>query len=268
MVKSLRSKPVLIRPRKTKRAKALKKVKVPKAIKSYVNSAISRREENKLAMPYTFNNTEIRPYGYNGVLTSTIINLTQVFTGITQGAQQGQRIGNEIRVKNFTFKGYVNKQAAPTTETNTQYNKPLYLKMIIGRQKATLSAPSDFSNLLQNGATNSTPNNLPSDMYKYINKDAYQVMATRMFKLGNASGPSPDLPNNDFNLAQMFSVNLSKHIHKVKFDDASTTPTNCAYYAWFLLANADGTAMTLGATANNYPEVEIHGDVSLTYEDA
>lgn len=272
MVKSLRRNPVVKRTRKMKKSTMMKKTKVSKTIKAYVSKAISRRQENKLAQPYTFNNTQILPYGENGNLVSTIINLNQVFINVTGGTAQGQRIGNEIHVKRFTFKGFINRPYVASAVTNTQANDPMYLKMVIGRQKSTLAIPTDFSNLLQNGATTATPNNLPSDMYRYLNKDYYQIMTTRFFKLGLASAVSGTNggTNNDFKVASFFSIDLTKHIHKVKYDDAGTTPTNCAFFAWFLLCNADGTAMTLGASpiVQLYPVSEIHGDVSIQYEDA
>lgn len=258
---------------KTKRLRPLRKRRinkqVPKKIKSYVNRVLARNVENKLAQPYVFNNTPILPYGVASPTASTIIAVTStMLNNITQGTGQGNRIGNEITVKSAHFKGFVNKLFG-SGEGNTQANNACYLKMVLLRYKNSLDSPTILSGLMQNGSSSAPPNNLPSDMYRYFNKDAFIIFTTRMFKLGSTqTDTSSGQQNNDFSVSKYFKINLTKHLpKKIKYTDGFPDPTNTQIYAVFLLCNYNGDAIVTG-TPPAYPAVEIHGDVSLVYEDA
>lgn len=236
-------------------------------IKKYVKSVLARNIENKLAQPYTFNNTAILPYGVASPTLSTIIPLTStLLQNITQGSGQGNRLGNEITVKNVSFKGSINRLLT-STGTNTGANEACYIKMVLLRNKVNFLQPSTMNDLMQNGNASTNPNNLPSDMYRYFNKDQYHIYTTRMFKLGSTISDQsvPTQQNNDFRVASFFRVNLTKHFpKKIKYTDGTPDPVNVAIYAVFLLCNYNGNVISSTA----YPACEIHGDVSISYEDA
>lgn len=243
--------------------KTVRKLKpsVSVAVKRYVKTAISRRQEDKLGTPYVLNSTAIQPY-VGPTTPGTIINLTTVLSQITQGAGQGQRIGNVITVKSLNFKGHVNMINLPTG-TNLQ-NTPCFLKMFIGRKQVDLSSPTDQSQLFMAGNSASPPGNLPQDIYRWVNKDLFRIYATRVFKLGVAGTQASSFANNDFMTTRFFNISLNKHIGNVKYNDTDAFPTNCAYYAWFVMCAYDGTAISI----SGHPAVEIHCDVSVKYDDA
>lgn len=247
-----------------RRRKAMQRMpKVSLGLKRYIKTAISRRQEDKHAAPYVLNSTAITPYG-GATSPSTIINLTQALSAITQGAGQGQRIANVINVKSFNFKGHVNMIHLPGG-TSPQ-NIPCYVKMFVGRKQVDLSSPTDQSQLFTAGNASGPPGNLPQDIYRWVNKDLFRIYATRIFKLGVNTTQSGAVANNDFSTTKFFNVSLNKHISSVKFNDTDAFPTNCAYYAWFVMCAYDGSSVILNP--GSYPAVEIHCDVSVKYEDA
>lgn len=245
---------------------AKKTRKVSEAVKGYVKKLISVNAENKLAQPVSANNVEVSPYGYGLTpLTGTLIDITPVISGVIQGTAQGHRVGNVIKAKKLNFRGYLNM--SPTDLTYGTNKDPVYLKMVIGRKKNCLDAPVNFADLLQNGSTNLAPLNLPTDMVRPLNRDYYQIFKTKVFPLAcstasNQGGQAVPAPHK---LTQKFSIDLTKHVNFIKFSDAVATPTNCAFFCWFLMSRWDGTA--IGPLAAAIPCVEIHYDCNLTYED-
>lgn len=267
-----------IRSRRTmrKRGQRKGKLRISKTLKAYITKAIKVSTELKHAVPLSFNNQNIQAYGVtpNGPHQCTTINLTDVLN-ITQGTDNGMRIGDKIRVKSLTFKGYVNLNSALANEPDYLKN-PMYVKMFVGRRVDTIEDPNTyatgggigFNNLFQNGPTASGPLNYPSDMYRYVNKDVYRIYTTRFFKIG-MSAPSNNPAdsnqwNNDFKFAKHFSISLSKHIETVKYFDGATKPSNVGLYAWFVPVWANGAPVTGLARM----PLEYHCDVNCTYYDA
>lgn len=249
----------------------VKKAKVPLSTRKYIKRIINTKAELKHAAPLVRNNVAIRGYGlWGGPSQLTCEDLNTVFT-IPQGTADGQRLGDKIRVKSMNVRGYVNLDSSKADDATFKKN-PMYVKMFIGRRCDTLLDPNTitggFSRFLASGPVSSAPQNLPSDMYRYVNKELYQIMATRVFKIGS-SAPS-NVPNdsaqwnNDFKFSKNFSVSLSKHINTVKYTDGGIIPTNTAFYMWFLVCFANGS--TPDPLTNNTP-LECHYDVNLTYYD-
>jgi len=259
--------PYLKKSSKPKRKVAVRRVakkarsapSVPLSVKKYIKSTISRSSETKFLAPVANNNVAILPYDTTTQLC-TLINLTTALS-CNQGSGQGDRLGDEIAIKNMSFKGYISYAGGSTTINST----PVFIKMVLGRLKSTLSQPTSFATLFQSGNSISAPQNLPTDMFRHFNRDAWTILQSRMFKLGT-SGPglTTGTPNNDFSLCQMFSISLNKHVNKIKYSDGGTAPTNNGLYIWFLFCNADGS--TISATTT--PLVEIHYDIETAFKDS
>jgi len=249
-------------PRRARRA--VKSVpKMSAALKSLVKSAVARQAETKFATPLTANNVAILPYDATSQLLTTI-NLTTALN-IAQGTGQGDRIGDEITVHNMTFKGFMTVSPSLISADTS----PCYVKMVIGRQKVSLIQPTSYANLYQAGNGVAAPSNLPTDIIRSFNRDAWVILQSKVFKLGFANVPNStggsSQANNDFALCRLFSLNLNKHIHKVKYSDGGAQPQNVGLFVWFLLCNANGSTIT--ATAN-IPAPEIHYTVDVAYKDA
>lgn len=261
----------IVRKRKYVR-KPVRKYRAPVATRKYVKALLSRSQETKLAMPSTANNVEIQPYGIANTHGSTHFSFAPMFTTITQGTGNGQRIGDSIKVQRLTLQGFINFDPSHYGDTNYMKN-PLYVKMIVYRRKDDVIDPCNYgttgiNDLLMNGSIASAPQNLPSDMWRKINTNVYKVYATRLFKLGN-SAPSNDPQdtgqwNNDFSFSKRFSVDLSKHVDKVMFSETTGSPTNVSFNVAFLVCFANGYTPSSGQK----PCVEIHYDMNCSYKDA
>nr|WPR18609.1 MAG: capsid protein [Chemarfal virus 88] len=255
-----------------RRRKAVTRPQVSKAVKVYLKKALKKSAELKTATPYVVNNSAIRAYGIspNGPSQLTTFALSDVLT-IPQGTGDGQRIGDRIRVKSMNVKGYINLDSQYAGDAAYLKN-PMYVKLFVGRRLDTLANPNTisggFSKLLAAGPTSQSPTNLPADMYRYINKELYQILHTRKFKIGTSApsnNPSDSAQyNNDFSWARNFSINLSKNIETVKFSDGGSSPSNVGLYMWFMVVFANGAAIT---TLTNTP-LECHFDVNCTYYDS
>lgn len=253
-----------------------KQYKVSKAVMQYVRAAIARSTETKEAQPVTADDVAILPYGQQTAHTFTTLNLNQIFQGIPNGTLNGQRIGNEIKAKRLTFKGFINWDSSRINQTDYTHI-PLYVKMFVFRRKTDLDNPATYSgvlgvgedDLLMNGSSPIPPANKLSDFNKPFNTEVYKIYKSKTFKLGPAAvGDTPQSSgqwNNDFKFSQRFNIDLSKHINKVKYQDGNVAfQTNTAFYVGFLVAFANNSP--IGPL--NKPPVEIHYTVNMSYEDA
>lgn len=243
-----------------------------KQIKQEIMKEIHKEVETKTAFPASANNVEIQPYGVANPHGSTVIDFSPLWNSIIQGVQNGQRVGDKIRVQSLKYRGFVNFDSSNANNENYLKN-PLYLKMIILRRKDSQTNPcfygtTGINDLFMNGPTTTSPQNLPSDMWRYLNKDTYRIYKTKMFKLGPAATsntPSDSNQyNNDFKLSQKFSIDLSKHIDVLKYQPSMPQANNCAMFCIFLVCFANGAPISL----LQKPCVEIHYDLEMKYEDA
>lgn len=280
-----------VRTRVSKRSKArvlkstIKKMKrvqrsVPLAVKKYVQHTLHKNVETKTLIPYTVNNYAISPYGIvpNGPHQLTTFDVLTPLDGVIQGTNNGQRLGDTIKIRKLKVRGYVNLDSSRADDPLYLKN-PMYVKLFIGRRKDSIANPNTtvipgvsnaFDNILQNGPIPAAPQNLPSDMYRMINNDTYKIYATRFFKIGNAA-PSNDPStsaqyNNDFSFARHFDIDLSKHIDLVRYNPGTTTiASNLGMYMWFFVCFANGATVN---PVNALAPLECHFDVNVTYEDA
>jgi len=178
-----------------------------------------------------------------------------VFSAIQQGVSDGQRIGNKISIRSWTIKGSI-VSTLPT-------NAPFYIKMIILKLRNPQNGGlSPYSNLFE--ATNpSQPINTLHDIYSPLNKDSYVFYAARVFKLGSSTNAAN--PNNDFSVSKMFSIDMTKHVKQVIWDQGQA-PTNLSDLSIiFLGCYADNTAITFGPYTG--PTVDIDYTSYVRYTD-
>lgn len=256
--------------RRTVKRKVLKTKRsysVPKTIKQYVKRVISRNVEMKRATPLSFSNQPILPYYWATANCSTVVALNVPILGLTRGTGAGQFIGNEIKVKQYTFKGFINLDSERANQTGYLKN-PTFIRMVICRKKTDELNVTNMNDFMQLGSNYTSPQNLPPDMWRKLNTDSYQIVGERRFKIGT-SAPSNNPAdssqwNNDFKFSGSFSFDLTKHCGRyVKFD-AAGDPINQNLCAVFLMSYANGAIMS----NTGLPPIELHGDVEFHYEDA
>lgn len=257
---------------------------VPRPVKQYVKAMISRNVETKQCIPIGANNLPIRGYGIvpNGPHQLTTLDIGQIFDGMLQGTANGERLGNEIRIKKLTLKGFINLDSTKA-EDATYLKNPMFVKMFVGRRKDTMANPNTyattsytaFQDLFEAGPLVGFPDNLPTDMYQTINNETYQIVARRFFKIGTSAPsnqPSGSAQwNNDFSFSKYFSIDLTKHVNVIKYEPdmggggVHGEVRNWGLYAWFLVCFANGA--TIDPITNNTP-LEYHYNINATYEDA
>lgn len=227
-----------------------------------VMSVIKRHTETKYAQPIVKSQTQI--FAYDTVSTSTFIELTSIFGNIGQGTGQGDRVGNVISPVSFTFRGAISysiQEGLPQTA--------YIVKMVIFRMKNTLSASApDMSKFFQYGNTTQPPQNSLLDIRQKINKNDIVVYATRVFKINQASGGETGTANNDFKLTSMFSVNLTKYVRKVIYDDETLLCKNHQMFVGFLVAPYDGSTIgSSGEPPQTPTNLNIGYDIQCSYKD-
>jgi len=260
------------RPKKTayKKRKTGKKQMVKKAIKQVNNqmftkkvlAVVKKESETKHALPLI--DGPVLLTGYSTIsLTSTIINLHDVFGNIPQGTGQSERTGNRIRPVNVSFKGYLSYQLS---QEGTDA-EPYYVKMIIFRMKDGYATQANMSQFLQLGNSAFAPANQLTDVIRQINKDIITVYAVRTFKIGpadNHGAPGSSSANNNFPLTRFFNINLTKHCKNVIYSDSALPAVNKTFYCGFLAGAYDGS---VNSQASKYIPVAINYSVECAYKD-
>jgi len=215
--------------------KYAKKTSQPKvSFAKRVNAVISRKVENKISPS---NNTD----GYIGFWVTGAPSPTwykKTFMAdldMAQGAGQGNRIGNQYKLKKWIVKGTIHpsQEVDPTASTG-QYLRYSYqgfamlylVKKVIGDEPES-NLPSFFQN--GNSAYDATGSYI--DHLLKVNNDRYKVYYRRKFKLGPSQSyqggldNNKMLSNNDFRLTADFGFDICKYIGKnatIKFNDSAT----------------------------------------------
>jgi len=245
------NKPATARKPSYRKKAPVRRARVSTGLKSYVNRVISRNEEVK-TQSFNANLVALLPYAAGTLLT---LDFNSVMGLVTQGTGEGQRIGNKIKPKSVTIKGFLNVDPFGAAI------QPVMMKMFIGKLKqSTATTQGSYAALYQNGNGQLPPQNNLFDCMRKINTDIFTIYHTRNFKIGGSAAPQP---NNDFSLSKMFSVNVTKHLNSLIYNDATVNPTNKGLYVWFVCVPSDGTTSAIVQAS-----FDLSYDMELQYTDA
>lgn len=251
-----------VRRMSTKKSYSKKSTKTTPAFRKKVLTVVKRTQEVKTCMMEDQNNSVIVLYNPAGPVPPTVIDLDQlIFTQITQGPGETQRIGDKIYPSKISYEGFL---VVNTTDTDHQVS-PNYIRMIILKDKLNQSVNS-FNDLFETSSSgpNTAPTNTLLDITRRVNSDRYTVYTQRVFKLGAAIG-SLSIANNDFKVSKFFKCDLTKHMKKLDFDISGlTSPSNLQVV--FVGAYADNTLINF--SAYNGPSVNITSTLRINYRDA
>jgi len=243
-----------------------------KALRRLIRRELSRQVENKAVQYFNYDTRLYSVAGANFATNNILPCGPSAIMPITPGTGQGNRVGNSIRTKKLMFKGTLVPLAYEATFNPVPM--PVQIRMVIFYDKLdpmTVPNPTAANDFFQNGSGVKGFANDLVDMWTPVNTDKYRILTTRTFKLGNAdysgtgsSTVSHYFANNDFKMNANFSINLTKYYPKVvKFNDATTTPSNRNIYAMFYYELANG-----GASLNVGYMVGLQYMLEYTYEDA
>lgn len=241
-------------------------------VKSIVKREIARNIENKVIEAY-YDGNALYTYGHANWVTQNVFPVCPYATvmSIAQGANQQQRIGNQIKTKKLIFSGCLFPNFYNVT-TNP-IPKPLEVVMwIIYDREAPSIDPVPGTDFIQLGSTTSALVGNLSDILCDVNNDRYRLVARKVLKLGyaNYGGTGTQVAgqafaNNDFKLNQRFRFDLTKHYPKiVKYNDNYTSPTSRGLFCVIQPVPADGTVATPATALPCY----ISYALSYQYEDA
>lgn len=189
---------------------------------------------------------------------------------IPQGVQDGQRVGQNIRIKKVMLKA--NFLPVPVTGENV-IPRPQIVKVYFGYAKPQLGIsrgelPSAALDFFKVGGTNSPPQGDVRDLNKSINSDLYSIRKkSPHIKIGNSRYfqsqlADQDFNNNDFNLFRSYSADLTKfYIKNQKFNEADAGSSVRGLYMYVTCVDANGTQ-------SNYLPVQMSYELSIAYTDA
>lgn len=228
------------------------------ALSKKIDSAISRRLENKVHVDYSSN--------INVTLAGlTLAPVTRyLLPQLAQGLGQASRIGNEIKIRSGILTVALNTNQFGATATGLPSNVRVMVvssKTVNGITLAT----ADFNNFWQIGNTDADFQGNMLDMLFEINKDQWTVYFDKVCKLGMTSGSNVN--NNAYDnshMQQIFTIDWGKYFKSsIKYEDTGTAPQNRNLFLVLQWCRADGGAMTQGDVG-----AELHYTNIIKYEDA
>ena len=251
-------------------------------IKKYVKLQIAKQIENKCSVSNKFEMPVMKwiatdPEFFNANY--------QNFFNLSQGVDQGQRVGNTIRLKRWVIKGFVTPtNALPAQTNNTPFDPASFqgqVRLMLVRKRNNAPLDPALSQLLQNGNSAVNPLGTQFDKLYPINKDQYKVFWERIFKVGPAgANPTaaglqyyPFQANNDFKMTESFGLDVTQYIGKdakITYNDGTTQSvlpgymnnlTMIAYWSPF-------TANCTQSTVNYLSWYKISMVSYFEYEDA
>lgn len=255
---------------------------VSKTLKRYIASAINKNIETNQAngTPYQ---APLCGYDASGSLEIGIGYPSGDLGNIVNGAEEGQRIGDNIRLKKWIIKGFISPQqfdtigGDPPTTINFCTENVVYAHLYVGRRLDCQPITNDNLKLdfFMNGSVNSGINGTYTDDLLPINRNAYKIYHHRRMKLGtsnfagNLGGYTGQLyNNNDFKLTQHFTLDLCRYQglknKKLHYGDGQGMPDDAVasqIYIWCVVVNADMSNL-ISTQSDDVPNYSFH---QLTY---
>jgi len=190
------------------------------------------------------------------------------YVTIAQGSTQGSRTGNKIRIMKAKLSLILYPQPYDAV-TNTDV-KPQIVKFWFVRPKAQANATTlTTNNFFQNGGSATAFNGGLKDVSSVVNDDQYQLLGSKVFKVGNSVTSSPGTTasqlysNNDYPISVIKTMDITKYLYKeYKFNDSDNTPVNDMTVMFVEAMNADNTAVPNGTWSAN-----MSWRVSIDYVD-
>lgn len=259
--------------RVVKRKRAYKrKATVSTTVKRYVKRAIAVKAENKVTGT-TNNYMPIMQAGISTILATSVYNLSPT---IVQSVAINGRIGNRVNLRSVYLKGCLQLANLPTNSGYPSWPGQYLVRIFIGKLKDGIQAPttSELALLLRSGgSTFAFDSTVGLSISRNVNKDYYNVIYSKVFKIGIASiltgtqGVYAGLNNNDYKLNHMLKINLTKGFKKnLLFQEGvnANQPINTSLFIWAgccdPLFSANGHQQD--------PVVALNYDVEYSYEDS
>lgn len=187
------------------------------------------------------------------------------YLSILQGVEQGERVGNSIRIKKQNVKLVLYPQ--PYTALTNIKPQPMEVIIWVFGIKNNDVIPPNLTDFFMDGNTSASPTGRLPDLIQDVNKDIYILYKKITRKLGYSniigSGNSVNdqyYANNDFKLNHIVNINTTKYLPtNVVWNDTSTIPHTKGVFFAIQVIHADGTATgPVDVPANAYMEINTY----------
>lgn len=224
--------------------------KVPKTVRSYVKSAITRSLEVKKSF-LTANQTTFKPQINVGSLQNLI-------PGIVQGTGQASRVGNSVKIKRAVIRGVINAFSLGAGAA------PSYVDLYIIKsiQSNTVLTMVDF---LQVGSSSVDydGDSRPYSGLLQVNADAFKGCLHERFMVYNPTNTQSIAYASAINPSVTFIYDITSYLKKtLVFNDTTSIPTNDSLYLCLGSTQTDGSSLAGGNAG------EITWVVEIEYTDA
>lgn len=248
------------------------------AVKRFVQQAIHKQIENKGVAQSTAktmaNISNLANFQSGNMFQLTPSVATNYLYTITQGTGAGQRTGNQVKLRNATFKFVLYPQVYNISSNPTPKPLDIIMYILSGKRSVLANTCADLatifnSNCYKLGSSSSAMLGNLYDVVSYINSDVLQLHYRRVFKLGASNsqlqtGVVAGHTNNDYKYNVVRSLNITKYLPKTfTFDDTNNNSTSKQVFAVFCPVNADGTGM-----ASTVFPCSIFASIDVSFEDA
>lgn len=238
------------------------------AFKKRVLSVIRDQAETKQAwhtLPVTDFNSGISNFG----------DIIRIIPNVSIGANDNQRIGDQVRVTNLTVRAIV--QMLPQNIGQGDSFRKIGCRVMIVTPKSYSNWATAYAGsttwmpyLLRKGGTTAGFTGLIDDLFAPINSDAITCHYNKvLFFNQNTYGTSTNsglVAFDQSHLTKFLKINLKMKNKLLKYDaavDGGLTPTNAGYFMIIGYVFTDGTAPDLVST-----RIRAQFDAVMSYEDA
>lgn len=214
----------------------------------------------------------------SGISSSGDVNL--LVDSISQGTDDGQRIGSSIRGQKLQIKGHMQLVSIPTTNIQGSQqagvispNCRVAARLMMVQPKSFLTpaqAVAQFTNwgpyLLDNGVATQAFIGNTKDLYLDLNRDQVTVMYDKVHYLNISQQYTPGLTSSSAvpmtGSTKFFQKTINLRNKLIRFGDLNNQPTNYAPVILIGYAHIDGTSPDTLTTA-----IQMSYVSKLTYED-
>lgn len=204
-----------------------------KAVKKLIISTAEKKRMDAFPFNYNFLLDGDGTAKIDNSVMSRPVGLVENFCFCAKGTNDGQRIGEQVRVVSAKLNLLVR---CPIQ------NECIILKFWIGRRKedpGSVPTAGQLTRLLDQGSSVQAYNGTILNHMFPNNTDEYTILHTREVRVGHAGASG--FTNNDFPAFRKVVIDLTKHVGILKYSQLSSIPTNKHIYIWMSWINPDGT---------------------------
>lgn len=246
-----------------------------KSVAKVAKRVINQMAENKV-VTYSFSSTPACLQATTSSLAGNYFVVspsTTAYYTITQGTGNNNRVGNSVSTKSLLVNLVMCPQSYNSVTNNlmTPCEILVYFYKVKGYTNAFQSA-TDIQNFYENGSTTTGPLGYLMDINAKMNKDGYNYLTHRRYKLGRSIvGSTANMTaanynqatNNDFKWNIVDKINLTKYCPKaLQWSDSTVSPSQPYIHMLIQVLAADGSIFPI----DQLP-VKCYGKVEYQFQD-